>query len=315
MSALPRSLSYFLNRMSGYIRNQIMLRAQNQDSARPGDTVVVDLPQGLVDLRTLTMHFDLTTAATAAAQDPQAVLLAPKHAECLIQDILVEAGGILIDSCQNANQLFKILADYTLGQDCSIAREMLALGGDVPEVAKDTEALHANVPVAINNFMGFLSSARPECIDTSLLPQPLKLYFRLAPLSTYAARAATAPSATMANVRFTIDVLDCGPLYSEMLACRLQEGPIEIPFQRWFTFTSGAQGATQDTRFSVSSQSIDLILGTCMAPAYITGGSAINAVTGTSHHFSRVGVASSAFTLNNVRFPMFNTTPATILKT
>ena len=35
--------------------------------------------------------------------------------------------------------------------------------------------------------------------------------------------------------------------------------------------------------------------------------------TGTTQHFSRVGVGSSAFTLNNVGFPMYNTTPATIL--
>lgn len=309
MSALPRSLSYFLTRMAGYSKNQIQLRAQNQDSARPGDTIVVDLPQGLVDLRTLSMHFDI--ALTTAGGATNTGVRPPKHAECMIQDILVEAGGILIDSCQNANQLFKILSDYTLGQDRSIARRMLSWGGDVAALT-GTANDAASTRTTINNFMGFLGSAKPECIDTSLLPQPLKLYFRMAPLTAYYVAGGT-PTVQFNAISFTIDVLDCGPLYTEMLARRLQEGPIEIPYQRWFTFTSGAQGTSQDTRFSVSSQSIDLIMGTTMSADSQTTPQALSAGIASSSYFLRQGVGTSYFMLNNVRFPMYNSTPQTML--
>ena len=46
MAAIPKSLSYFLTRMTGYSRNSTLMRAEGQDQARPGQTVVVNLPQG-----------------------------------------------------------------------------------------------------------------------------------------------------------------------------------------------------------------------------------------------------------------------------
>ena len=50
-----------------------------------------------------------------------------------------------------------------------------------------------------------------------------------------------------------------------------------------------------------------------MAADYITAGSGYVKATGATNHYTRLGVGSSAFTLNNVRFPMYNTTPAHIL--
>ena len=88
MAAIPKSLSYFLTRMTGYSRNSTLMRAEGQDQAR---TVVVNLPQGIVDLRTLAMHFKVTTTDATG-------LLAPKHIETIIQSIVVECGGILVDA-------------------------------------------------------------------------------------------------------------------------------------------------------------------------------------------------------------------------
>ena len=303
MAAIPKSLSYFLTRMTGYSRNSTLMRAEGQDQARPGQTVVVNLPQGIVDLRTLAMHFKVTTTDATG-------LLAPKHIETIIQSIVVECGGILVDVCDNAHQIFKCLADYTTAQDKNNAR-LYQNGIGVPTA--NVATLYTNVPFTINNFMGFLGSARPECIDLSMLPSPFKVYIRLAPLQggPWVLNKPLATAAcTLTDIKFTIDVLDVGPMYSDMIARRLQEGPIEIPFQKWFTFTNGATGPAQTTRFAVSSQSVDLVAGCLLNPDYaaVTASNASNHVgdTDTSKFFSRLAPASSYFTLNSVRFPMYD---------
>ena len=44
MSVYPRNLSAFLNRLSGYNKNNIKMNVLGSDTANGGDTIQVDLP-------------------------------------------------------------------------------------------------------------------------------------------------------------------------------------------------------------------------------------------------------------------------------
>eukprot|EP01051_Picozoa_sp_SAG22_P023522 SAG22_NODE_6106_length_897_cov_2.175439_1_plen_65_part_00 len=54
MSVYPRNLSNFLNRLSGYNKNNIKLNVLSGLTANDGDTIQVDLPSNsIVDLSSL----------------------------------------------------------------------------------------------------------------------------------------------------------------------------------------------------------------------------------------------------------------------
>ena len=54
MSVYPRSLSHYLNRLSGYNKNNVKLNVLGSTSASQGDIIQVDLPtNSIVDLSSL----------------------------------------------------------------------------------------------------------------------------------------------------------------------------------------------------------------------------------------------------------------------
>ena len=54
MSVYPRNLSNFLNRLSGYNKNNVKLTVLGGDTANQGDIIQVDLPSNsIVDLSSL----------------------------------------------------------------------------------------------------------------------------------------------------------------------------------------------------------------------------------------------------------------------
>ena len=58
MSVYPRNLSAFLNRLSGYNKNNVKMNVLGSATARPGDTIQVDLPtNSIVDLNSLAWSF------------------------------------------------------------------------------------------------------------------------------------------------------------------------------------------------------------------------------------------------------------------
>ena len=58
MSVYPRNLSAFLNRLSGYNKNNIKINVLGSSTANHGDTVQIDLPTNSnVDLASLAWSF------------------------------------------------------------------------------------------------------------------------------------------------------------------------------------------------------------------------------------------------------------------
>jgi hypothetical protein len=95
------------------------------------------------------MNF-LGSTTAAPASTPLGTLF-QRNVESLIDNISVEINEVAVqNTIQRYNQLFKIIADYTLG-DKQAQRSFLQNSVNVPSVAITVAALHVNMPMSMKN--------------------------------------------------------------------------------------------------------------------------------------------------------------------
>ncbi|GAQ89558.1 hypothetical protein KFL_005360015 [Klebsormidium nitens] len=135
--------------------------------ANAGDTISITLPENsIVNLDAFTLYANLNTAAGTCP---------PRHAESLIDQITVLVNGIQVGpGSQMTNYLSTALIDW-YGADKTAQRQVMQLGGDVTAPTSATVPAAVTSPngkkIAISHFLGFLSSAQPRYLDTSILGQ------------------------------------------------------------------------------------------------------------------------------------------------
>jgi hypothetical protein len=160
----PRSLQYFLKELNAYSRQKYKLSpniSQSQDLSA-GDTLIVALPENsIVDLSTFAWFF------TGKCADGVAF---PKHIETIIDRISVEINGQMIETgFKNYNLLFRRMAELTLGDKNSIRGVLQnSLGPDVA-LGSNTACYPTYQRFCVKNWLGFLGTSQPQCLDTSIL--------------------------------------------------------------------------------------------------------------------------------------------------
>jgi hypothetical protein len=115
------------------------------------------------------------------------------------------------------------------------------------------------------------------------------------------------------KLEFSIDIIsfDDGGRYYKMLEDLLSTGsPLEIPYQYWVNTSAGPTNLPARVLSSVSSQSIDMIILSCL-PATLASVNNVDATTYTSDFFTRgsANITSSGIWLNNVKYPMYDPVP------
>ena len=139
-------------------------------TANQGDTIQVDLPSNSIcDLSSLAWSFRVVYEGQA---DDDTMCL-PEHAEALIESIEIEVNGQTLCRTTNYNTLFHALLYMTATEDYQRQRlvynsnsEDEALNGQVVDIDTATTETRTHV---IDTWLGFLGSAKPNFIDTSLL--------------------------------------------------------------------------------------------------------------------------------------------------
>lgn len=293
MSALPKAFKYPIERLNGFSRQKYRLQTQARTNYGPGDQIILDLPIGLLDMSTFTLHANLSTTGSLDAGEG---IRAPPIEMCFT-DCYVEIGGVAVTNLTYANQIFNVFRDYQLW-DRKSYREVLQ---NEPVDGNNGQGHQSNVPVAMYNWLGFLGT---KVLDTTILP-PVRIYLRLAP-STVLAVTGTVPDASynLANVSFTVDLMDMADgLYQQAIQQRLSTAPLEIPFDN-YQVVVGAQGpAGQSTRFSTSTACLTGVMA-WFAPSSWLGG-ARNADTLLANYFNRTSgdINDSQFRINSVPYP------------
>ena len=320
----PKSMQFAVSRLSGFSKQGVRLRPMSQQSANPGDVIVYELPANtIIDLRTLSL-FALGT--TTAGDGTTPTVLFPKHIETLIDSIQVEINGTLVDSgFLGYNQLHKLYMDYLAGIDKNSTMRSLMQQGDLTSLAHTTVAnaglptqaftivqnrRHTNLPIVFNSFLGFLSAKCP-IIDTSILGQ-VRVLVKLAPTSVLVVGGAPAPTIytyALSSMFATIDVISMNDgMYYDMIQQRLAQAPLEIMYDKYYVFQNGLTAPAQSTRWAVSSQSVDWVIGT-LFDTTSRGATSItlDAQANTSQAFKRNGVDvyESVFTFNGIQYPNY----------
>lgn len=288
MSAYPKSFAYALSKLSNFSRQKYRIQTQAQTLFRANDQIVVDLPVGILDMSTFTMHGRLNTTATAGNCKAPFI-------EGLIESLYIEAGGVAIQNISSYNQLFNIFRDYQLFDKQSFRAVLQndSLGGAVAP---------ATTSFAMYNWLGALSSMKVW--DTSLWPQ-VRLYIRLAPSAAIAFGAgATASDYFLSNVSFTCDVVDIADgVYSPMINERLRSAPLEVPYDNYTTVIGSLGAQTSSTRWSTSAHCLEGIIATCLDSNYLD--KALNATTQLAKYFTRIGTGMNTvqMSVNGVPYP------------
>lgn len=297
MSAYPKALSYHISRLNAFSRQKIRLATIANTTFQANDQLVIELPQGLLDLSTFTIQGGLTTANGVANQGVYAPFI-----EGCVESIMIEVGGVMIQSgFTNYNDLFNIMRQYQMADRQSF-RQVLQneLAQPNPPVAGYTQNAQ---PFAMWNFLGLLGSVK--VLDTTILP-PVKIYIRLASnaILTSANVAGASVSYRWDFVRATIDVLDISDgVYYNMVAQRLAQAPLEIPFDNYQTVIGSAGATSQTTRWSTSADCLtDVIAITKLANPTPN---ATNNTLRLSNYFSRdgSGINTSVFSVNGILYP------------
>jgi hypothetical protein len=179
-------------------------------------------------------------------------------------------------------------------------------------VSASNISIEPNKDFGVWNWINFIGTAQPRCIDTSILGT-VRLHIVLAGSEVLVAHAATvAKSFTITNNYFTVDTLaiNDGHYYS-VINERLSntENPIEIPFNTVNSFSPGTTSLNTTVQGVISSESLDYLLGTYQDSTYLDG--TLNAVLNTSSFFKTgsSNVTGASFTINNTAFPNFELSP------
>ena len=218
--------------------------------------------------------------------------------------------------CANYAQLWQIISDTTMGEDCTNRRAVMQKGLNISSLAVST--LETNTPYTIVNWLGFLGSAQPTVLDTNLLGN-VRIRITLSPTAILVVSGSpTSFGYSLNNMFFAVDCIsiDDGMYYSLHDQFLSKGGVYEIPFNNFYSFSQAITAAGDGSvKFSLSTQSLNQLWATfafhsatgsnTLDQASVSTGSAHG--IGSSQYFLRSssGITGYQWNLNNQYVPNF----------
>lgn len=289
MSYSP-SLSYFLDRLSGYSTNYFRLEPQNATTASPNQIIRFTLPSNaLLNLRSFALHFTATTSSGS----PGIARLPPDIAS-LVERVEVSCGGVQLSAganyynvlCAAKRALTDKMVDPVLGHP-EMVRTVSYVDGAA--VSGNETYTGSTSHFCIKQWEGFLGSAEPKIMDSSLVPD-IVVSIYLADTSVLANVAGAAIAGTsdtgidvdgsgsvsysLSNIHATIECIGLADgTYDNMVSSMIQtKGFLEVPFKQYYSFQDTHAG---QMRFSVATQSLDRLWVCHRNAAYNTSSGAV----------------------------------------
>jgi len=270
----PATLSYFLDRLSGYSTNYFKLEPQNQKTAVANQIIRFTLPSNaLLNMRSFALHFNATISAGSGGRLPAKI-------DTLIDRVEVSAGGVQLSAGANYYNVLRhakdaLMGDRTcpaLGHPDIVRRVSYVDGSNITGTNNEVlSSANDSTQFAIDHFEGFLGSCEPKILDSSLMPDLVVSIYLAdnAVCTTSAGITLSGAGATdiddngtgsvtyqLNNIHATIETIGLADaVYDNMISGMIsQQGFIEVPFKQYFSFQDVSSG---QTRFSVATQSLD----------------------------------------------------------
>lgn len=290
---IPQNVRFMAQKLSGYSRNRFKIMPLGARTASAGTNSNFALPENcLLDTASIRLHANVVTTGGSAGAGPTVVYgKLPQDAVSLVQRLNVSLNGISImnSGVSEYNSLCKLLKNAggsSRDRDSTYDRAVSHGGIDGTTDANEDVSVVIQFPAGAlsENSTRFwptmaLGSLTIECqwADNSVLvPKMATQNVGAGDLTADGITAAAAISYTVSDLYMTVDTISL-PTYDEMLRQRLaSEAYLGIFVKSYYTFSKDgiAAGAnTADTMvFSLSSSSIDRIIGTHRNGSYRTTG-------------------------------------------
>ena len=290
------NLTYFVERLQGFSTNTFKLETQNKDSAKQNDIISFDLPSNaILNLRSLKVWCNASANASTGANS--GARLPPMND--LVERVEVSVGGIVLSQGTNfVNVLGEVMRALTNEEPDSVVGHpeyvraksyvnQLGAGAAVLTGALNEDYSLAatgssGVKFCIDKFPGFLATADPKLMDTSILPDiRVRLYMASDNVLTTSAGVAIGDAAAivgppvfevgfgraggvgggkyeLTNLHATIEAIGLADMaYDQMISAQQrQQGFLEVPYK---SYTSYQETHSGSSRFTLSTQSLDRV--------------------------------------------------------
>ena len=288
------NLTYFVDRLQGVSTNTFRLETQNKTTAKQNDIITFDLPSNaILNLRSLKVWCNGScSAADAGSLATSGARLPP--IDDLVERVEVSVGGVLLSQGTNFQNVLNEVLKSVSSEDCdsvvghpeyvrNVSYVNGAGDGAGPITTTGNEDYPSGVPsrFCIQKFHGFLATADPKLLDTSIIPDiRVRLYMASNNVLTSSLGTAIGDGVAAApfeagfanpagpvvgggkyiltDIHATIEAIGLADQsYDQMIAAQMgQQGFLEIPYKSYTSFEETHSGSS---RFSVATQSLDRV--------------------------------------------------------
>jgi hypothetical protein len=311
---LPKSLRFFGSRINGFSKQTIQFSPTNAGPWLPASSPVeTNLPaNALVDLRSLTMRFDVTaTCATSNSGTSVANnVIPPRHASSFIQRLDVSLNGqpLALTSVSEYGTLKQIKKNLTTGAN-KLTELSLFEGGVIP--TPSSTSTFGTRTYLVQDFDGILGCDYIRYFPLNITGN-MKLSIQFAPASILSVFNAVNSGAfyTVSNVKFYIDVISFADgFFDSALRQQLEGGgTIDIPYKDYGQFNGASSVNAGALTWNVNAGSLDNLYATLRPTTYDSADQVYSSSAGISpyHVFSSDGTRTLfQYQVNSISYPQF----------
>ena len=295
-STLPSTFNIPVAYLKNYSQQLMKIWGDKTDTLNPNDLLRFKLPNTVIDLKTLNFIFEFTTSAVGQNTQYQNRYF-PRLSSSLLGSVAVYINGVLVDNCQNYNQLFCLLYDAQSASTTSSLRYQEANDPSFKSAVSNTGSITNTIQgnstgttaddsdisrqFSIRSWIGFLGSLNTSIIDVSKIGEVV-LEFTMSPASIIwkgaqpAGGAVASPSVqnyTVKNYYMTINRISFGDdLYSSYIDNLISTGRYKLTYLSYLTARGSAVVKTTNPtlQLSVNANTLTKIIATAVPSTYTT---------------------------------------------
>jgi hypothetical protein len=285
MEQLPTSLNYTASK-SVIKYKRFNVRTNSTNSGGAGSVVRMRLPNGLINLSSFSLCFDLTVTGLVADPDDYFNIKLPhghkllREVKCFVNHQQVSGKCGDMDILYNALVKSSCSEDYINSRLNEHAKEIIDSADDFGILKANPTATSKSCSYIVSDFLGLFRSGDKSIIDTSLWGQvELEFVFN----STAAIAQHVGGNGSNANLNMKITnvegfvekIVEISPVYNQLVNVMLnsRKEPLIYCYQNMVSIINANGSAT---RLQCRSQSIDAIVCCPLDPDYNSLLSTIN---------------------------------------
>lgn len=287
---LPASLQYYTAKLSNFRRIQSRFLMSGSSTANSGSTIRLTFPRSmsLLDLSTARIDATLNVVCSTTTIVPANI-----HTS-LIKSVAVNLSGQTVLNINDFNQYAMVMNNWFRGQD---ARSKL----DYNCFTNGTKSISANTSYSVSIPLGEILTFKPEIFPVGISGD-IEIIINLS--NNYSLGNNTPATWSLSDLVAVADAISFSDgSYEKLLYESLQQGMVlELPFTTVQSYNSLVASGNQSTRVAVSTQSLDMLVGTFVNSTFDSVATTTASSTDLSSYFLKRGdlITDAQFSINGV---------------